>query len=124
MNLFALLLLAVAVTHYGVDVICALFPSLEHASRGLFYAMRGVEGLIAFLVIGYIRPALWAVCLWGAFEEGQTAACRLSYGFGSVPSVSPWTGLCGEETHLPLYMMGIVIAALLVRKVQNARSRT
>lgn len=121
MNLAALLLLTVAAAHYGVDPLCALVPSLAHASKALYYILRGVEGTILYTVVGYLRPALWPVCAWGAVESGETAVCRLVAGPLSIPPVAtPWSGLCGDATQLPLYALGLVYAAILVtRKAKN-----
>jgi hypothetical protein len=121
MNLASLLLLAVAVTHYGVDPLCALVPGLAHAAKGLFYVFRGIEGAILFGIIGVIRPILWPVCAWGLVEEGETAVCRFAAGpLGMSPTVTPWAGLCSEATHLPIYMLGIVYLAILAtRKAEN-----
>lgn len=117
MSLTIVLLLAVVVTHYGYDPMCALFPSLEHAARGIFYVLRGIEGTVLFVVIGYLRPILWPVCLWGAAEEAETSVCRLASGpLGNPPVATPWSGLCGDLTQLPLYMLGIAYIAILVTR--------
>lgn len=115
-NLFAILLLIVAITHYGYDPICTVVPFLGHSAKGVFYILRGFEGAILFAVIWYLRPALWAVCLWGLLEEGETAVCRIAAGFPGVPVATAWSGLCGDLTGLPLYMLGIVYAAILVTR--------
>lgn len=120
MNLFALLLLLVAVVHYGYDPICTIVPSLATSAKGVFYVLRGVEGVVLFAVIWFLRPALWAVCLWGCLEEGETAVCRIAAGFPGVPPATAWSGLCGDLTGMPLYMLGIVYVAILVtRKAQD-----
>lgn len=113
MSLSALLLLVVAFTHYGIDPLCDMIPQLAHASRAIFYVMRGLEGAVLFAVICKLRPALWPVCLWGFFEESETAVCRMSAGLSSSPSAEAWSGLCGLQTGLPLYMLGIVVLAIL-----------
>jgi len=125
MNLAALLLLAIAVTHYGVDPLCAVVPGMEHGAKGLFYVFRGVEGTVLFAIIWLLRPALWPVCIWGMLEESETAVCRLAAGpLGTAPPAVPWSGLCGELTHVPVYMLGIVYAALLVTRKNNHESRS
>jgi len=116
-NLAVLLLFAVCFTHYAYDPICAIFPSLAGQARGIFYVLRGFEGTVLFLVILRLRPILWPVCTWGAFEEAETAVCRLSAGFPATPIGSPWNGLCSDITHWPLSMLGIVIAAILITRV-------
>jgi hypothetical protein len=119
-NLFALLVVAIAATHYGYDPLCALVPSLEHASKAVFYVLRGAEGTVLFVIIGILRPALWPVCIWGAVEEGETAVCRIAIGSVTPPAASPWSGLCGDYTQLPLYMLGVVYLAILAtRKAKN-----
>jgi hypothetical protein len=115
--LAAMLLLTVVVTHYGYDVACTVFPSLEHAAKGLFYVLRGVEGVVLFTTIAYLRPVLSWVCAWGAIEEGETAVCRLVAGpLDRPPVATAWSGLCGDASGLPVYMLGIVVAAILVTR--------
>jgi hypothetical protein len=115
--LAAFLLLAVVVTHFGYDPLCAVFPSLEHAAKGLFYVFRGVEGVVLFAVIAYLRPVLLWVCAFGAIEEGETAVCRLVAGpLDRPPVATAWSGLCGDVSHLPLYMLGIVVTAVLITR--------
>jgi len=118
-SLFALLLVAVAVTHYGVDPLCTIFPALS--AKALFYVFRGVEGAIIFAVIGCLRPILLPVCIWGAVEEGETAVCRLVVGpLTAPPPATPWAGLCSDASQWPLYMLGIVyLAALVYWKTKN-----
>lgn len=125
MNLAALLLLTVAITHYGVDPLCALVPEWAHAAKALFYVFRGAEGAILFAVIGVLRPILWPVCAWGLVEEGETAVCRFAAGPLNVPPpAAPWIGLCGEAVHLPIYMLGIVYLAILATRKAKNESRT
>jgi hypothetical protein len=115
--LYATLLLAVVVTHYGIDPLCALVPSLAHASKALFYIFRGVEGVVLFSTIAYLRPVLSWVCAFGAIEEGETAVCRLMAGpLDRPPVATAWSGLCGAASGFPLYMLGIVAAAILVTR--------
>ncbi len=115
--LWALLLLAIAATHYGYDVACAVLPSMAHSAKGLFYVLRGCEGAVLFAVIAYLRPAVFPVCLWGMVEEGETAICRLASGpLDKAPLATAWSGLCGDEIGVPLYMLGITAAAILVTR--------
>lgn len=110
----ALLLLLIAVVHYGIDPICSLVPSLEHSTKALFYVLRGLEGVVLFAVIGFMCRVLWPICAWGALEEGETAVCRLVAGpLDRPPAAVAWSGLCGEASGLPWYSIGLVIAAML-----------
>lgn len=113
--LAALLLLTVVVTHFGYDPLCSAVPSLAHAAKGLFYVLRGVEGVVLFAVIAYLRPVLSWVCAFGAIEEGETAVCRLAAGpLDRPPVATAWSGLCGDASSVSWYMLGIVAAATLV----------
>lgn len=115
--LAALLLLAITTTHYGYDVACAVLPGMAHAAKGMFYVLRGFEGALLFAVVAYLRPAVFPICLWGMLEEGQTAVCRLASGpLDKAPPATPWSGLCGDVTGVPLYAIGIVAAAILVTR--------
>lgn len=116
-NLSILLLFVIAVCHYGYGPLCEIVPTLRGQERGVFYVLRGLEGVVLFLVIWRLHPILWAVCAWGAFEEAETAVCRLSAGFPATPTGSPWNGLCDQVTHWPMSMLGIVIAAILITRV-------
>lgn len=116
-NLAILLLVVISVCHYGYAPLCDLVPALRGQERGVFYTLRGIEGAVLFLVIWRLRPILWPYVLWGAFEESETAVCRISAGFPATPTGSPWTGLCDQVTHWPLSMLGIVIAAILVTRL-------
>jgi len=115
--LAALLLLTIVIVHFGYDPICALLPNLANAAGAVFYVLRGIEGSILFTVIAWLRPTLWPICLWGFIEEGETAACRLMAGpLDRPPVAAAWSGLCGEVSHFPWYMFGIVTAAVLVTR--------
>ena len=116
-GLAALLLLTVVVTHFGYDPLCEVFPSLAHAAKGLFYVLRGCEGVVLFAVIAYLRPVLSWVCAWGAIEEGETAVCRLVAGpLDRPPVATAWSGLCGDASGAPFYMIGIVVATVLITR--------
>lgn len=120
MRLAALLLVLVAATHYGYAPIAALFEDQDQAARALFYVFRGLEGAALYAVIAFLvrHPAVWAVCLWGAIEESQTAVCRLSSGIANEVRVDLFDGLCGPGW----YGLGVCIAAgLAASVVQGAR---
>lgn len=105
------LLLLVAATHYGYAPLAVAFDDTDAAARALFYVFRGVEGTALFALVGVLsrHPAVWAVCLWGAVEESQTAVCRLGAGIDTDASaVDLFAGLCGPSW----YWGGVVIAAM------------
>ena len=80
----------IAVTHYGY-----ILAPLEHQPT-VFYILRGAEGTALFLLIARICRRHWpifAACLFGAFEEGQTALC----GAFSGPEASE-NGICLDIT--------------------------
>lgn len=106
MRLAAILLLLVAMTHYAYPVVATLYPDADRAARALFYVARGFEGVALFGLIGILvrQPLVWAMCLWGAVEEGQTAVCRLAAGIGQPVKTEPFEGLCGNG----LYQIGLV----------------
>src|SRR5574341_1141423 len=95
MRLAAILLLLVAMTHYAYPVVATLYPDADRAARALFYVARGFEGVALFGLIGILvrQPLVWAMCLWGAVEEGQTAVCRLAAGIGQPVKTEPFEGL-------------------------------
>ena len=91
MRLAALLLLAIAATHYGEQ----FFADRPAA----FYVLRGIEGAVLFGVIAWafrsVIPVVW-VSLFGMVEEAQTAACGWAETAESHPVgmcmalVGPW----------------------------------
>lgn len=113
MNWIAVLLGGiVAATHYGY--------SFADDPQGYFYVLRGIEGAIAFGLLGlYFRKnlAVLAVCVWGVFEEVQTALCGYA---DLIPS--PDSGMCLELVGpFPYAAIGAAaIVYLLIRK-KNAR---
>jgi hypothetical protein len=115
-DLAVLLLLVVTITHWGYDPLCALVPGWEKSAWAVFYVLRGVEGAVLFGVVWYLKPVLWPICLLGFTEESETAVCRLAAGISRPVTGSAWTGLCGAETGLPLYMAGLVYVAVLVTR--------
>ena len=111
-GLAALLLLSVALCHYGYDPLAQLFGGTGYAARNLFYCLRGFEGVVLFATIGVLakRPSVSVVCLWGLLEEGQTAACRIAKGIGAPNKThETFVGLCGNGA----YSMGLFVAGLL-----------
>lgn len=107
-----LLLFAVAVTHYGYDPLAAHFQNAGYAARNLFYAFRGLEGVVFAAVVGMLarRVDVSIVCLWAIYEEGMTTACRVAKGIGEPNRTHEmFVGLCGNGA----YSMGLIFAGLI-----------
>jgi hypothetical protein len=115
-RLMLVVLVVVVATHYGYDPLASFYsdPSLSadentnrigQAARDWFYVLRGFEGTVLFALVGLLarRPLVWAVCLWGALEEAQTAVCGLAYPL-RMPAYEPFKGLCGT------YWIGLCVA--------------
>lgn len=114
---FALFLL-VLLTHYGAAPLADLAGGTE---RAWFYVLRGFEGAALFLVLGAAlargRGVEAFVCLWGAAEEGLTAACRLSNG---IVTPAPKSAQCDAATGLPVYAILLCIVLwFLLRGVKE-----
>jgi len=121
-RLAAILLVLVASVHYGYEPLALYYEDQAGAARAIFYALRGIEGAALFLVVGLLarKPLVFAVCMWGAFEESQTAVCRLARGIGEVPKYEAFEGLCGN----PMYTIGLMIAAgLAIHLLDNNRKK-
>lgn len=113
--LSVLLLIAVALTHYGPELIALGYPNQEAAAKAWFYMLRGLEGAILFAVIASIKKtrAVLAVCALGFWEESLTVACRASKPIGDSPAWLPFSGLCGQEWYFSgAIALGIVALAL------------
>ena len=120
------LLVIVAVTHFGYDVIALLYKQQEAAARAWFYLLRGIEGAFLFAVIAAMARyrAVVAVCLLGLTEESLTAACRASRPIGELPGYAPFAGLCGREWYFAgLIALGIV-ALGIVYDLGRGRGKT
>jgi hypothetical protein len=104
-----ILLVLIAGTHYFYEILASAYQDQGAAARAIFYALRGIEGAALFVVIGLLarRPLVWLVCLWGAFEESQTAVCRLARGIDNVPGYEAFQGLCGNGW----YTLGLMAMA-------------
>lgn len=119
----------VITTHLGYDVLASFYKDYARASAGWFYVLRGVEGTVLYLIVWsltpwnpkHVRLAVSAACAWGALEEFQTAACRLSLGFTKVPEPGPFHGLCDLVTGWPIYMLTL-LAVLLIFALQNRKN--
>lgn len=116
-GLAALLLLVVASTHYGYDLLAAGYSDTAAAAKAWFYVLRGVAGVVLFAVIWALAYQRWGraalivalPCAWGLAEEGQTAICRLSRPIAEFPGHDLFVGLCGSD----LYWLGVVAAAVI-----------
>lgn len=111
MKLAGALLLLVVMTHYAADHLGQAYADPGAASRAWFYILRGVEGVALFAVIACLARNRWvtAVCLFGLFEESQTAVCRAARPIAERPAVELFQGLCGG----PWYGVGLLVAALI-----------
>lgn len=122
-----LLLLAVAVTHYGYDPLSVYFTNSGYAARNLFYAFRGAEGVVFAVVIGILarRADVAIVCLWAVSEEGMTSACRVAKGIGEPNRThETFVGLCGNGAYsLGLFIGGLVALGFLY-ELGRARGKT
>ena len=119
-DLPALLLLAVAVTHYAYAPLSTIYPDPKAAAKALFYILRGLEGALLFAVVAALHPTrlVVLVCGWGAVEELQTSACRAALPIGKVEPASLFAGLCGPSA----YILGAVIVAVLACLVNESRT--
>jgi hypothetical protein len=117
MRLAAALLLLVACCHYGDSLLAQGYDNPEAAARAIFYILRGIEGVVLFAVIAAItrNRYAFAVCLFGMFEEGQTAICRAAKPIAERPAVELFKGLCGE----PWYGVGLLLAALIAASMAD-----
>lgn len=125
--LAALLLLVVAVTHYGYDLLAAGYADAQAAAKAWFYILRGAGGVVLFAVVllqawrRWGRAALIVAlpCIWGMVEEGQTAACRLGRPIAEAPGHELFSGLCGSDW----YWLGVVAAAVIGGMILDYRGR-
>ena len=105
-----LLLIVVALTHYGYQPIASLWPG--DVAGAVFYILRGLEGAVLFGLL-ILRPVkswqLAIVAAWGFVEEAQTAVCRIGMGVMYTPNVEPYQGLCGW----PAYSIGVIAMAAM-----------
>lgn len=63
----------------------------------------------------YVSAALVClVCGWGLAEHLQAGACRLAIGVeNKQPPAQPLVGLCDDLIGLPMYALGLCVAAFL-----------
>jgi len=122
-RLAAILLALIALVHYSYDLWAMGYANQAQAARNIFYILRGVGGAVLFCIVGLLsrRTVVLAVCLFGAFEESQTAVCGLARGIDSLPGYEAFVGLCGQ----PMYTIGLwalVCLALYLRGQKNERN--
>lgn len=121
MRLAAFLLALIAAVHFGYPLLAASYADPEEAGRVIFYAARGVEGTALFLLVGLFarRRVVWAVCLWGAVEESQSAICQLAIGIEKAPAHEMFEGICGKG----YYMMGLIAVAALATRILDREKK-
>lgn len=105
------LLLLVAVTHYGYDLLALAYEERAAAAKAWFYMLRGLEGFVLFAVVAALvrSRAVRAVCILGMSEESLTVACRASKPIGEALGYAPFAGLCGREW----YFAGLIALGLV-----------
>lgn len=119
MKYAALLLVLVALTHYGVGWAAQLYPDPAAAERALFYAAQGLKGCALWVVVASLAPRtarsapIYAVCAWGFVEDFEVAACRLAIGIQNTPVLGEWRGLCDVVSGRSVYVAGLVFFGLI-----------
>jgi hypothetical protein len=131
----SLLLVMVAVVHYGGDPIGGLYADLGDPGRALRAAnawasvMRAVEASLLYLAVWWLFPwkpivarlAAATACAWGVFESASIAICRLHFDMTHPPPSPPlYRGMCDAATGFPVYML-TVCAVLLVAIIPRTK---
>lgn len=111
MRLATPLLLLVAATHFGYELLALGYDQREAAAKAWFYIARGIEGAALFAIIAARSKNLSVVlvCVLGLSEESLTAACRASKPIGESLGYAPFTGLCGPGW----YSAGLIALGLV-----------
>jgi hypothetical protein len=124
----SLLLVVVVVSHMGYMPIGELYANPLAAAKAWQYVLRGIEGVVLYLVVWSLTPwtpvvmryAVSLVCAWGALESFQIAACRLALPMDRPPPKTPlYTGLCDLVTGWPIYLLttlAVLAVALIPRR--------
>lgn len=121
MRLAVPLLLLVAVTHFGYELLALGYDQREAAAKAWFYMLRGVEGVALFGIVAALsrHRAVIFVCVLGMLEEGMTTACRASKPIGGVLGYEPFSGLCGPGW----YQFGLGLVALVALAIAYETGR-
>lgn len=109
------LLLLVAATHFGYELLALGYEQRAAAAKAWFYVLRGVEGFFLFAIVASLirSRAVVVICLLGMSEESLTAVCRVSRPIGEAPGYAPFVGLCGDGWYFAgLIALGIVALAI------------
>lgn len=130
----ALLLVMVAITHLGYDLIGSFYTDPARAATAWHHVLRAFpEATWLYLIVWLLLPwqpvpariAGSAACAWGAIESFQIAACRLQFPMGVPPPRTPlYGGLCEIATGWPIYMTTLVIVltvCLLSRSTRHGQ---
>lgn len=117
MRLAALLLAVIALCHYAYEPLAQQYDNPARAAAAIFYILRGMEGAILYLLVGLLagHRLVWLLCIWGSFEEGESAVCQLAIGVVNRRPYEPFQGICGNG----YYMFGIVIAGWLALLIHD-----
>ena len=120
MNFAATMLVVIAITHLGCEILSRAF-SIDRAA--LFYVVRGMEGVFLYGVWLGHSPYVSAVALWGMVESALTSVCGSLYIVEPVEPV-PFQGLCDARSGMPIfYYSGLVVASLLALSLALRRGR-
>ena len=121
LRLAVVLLVLIALTHYGYDPLAQLFEDPDRSARRIFYALRGFEGTALFFIIGCVCRNFFVrcACLWGIWEESQTAVCQMARGFDGKTAYEAFQGLCGSE----MYAFGLCLGFVLICTIDYAAGR-
>ena len=126
-SLAAILLLVVALVHYGYDLIAIGYENATQAAKAWFYILRGAEGAVLFAVIAALAHQRWGrrswvvalPCIWGMAEEAQTSICRLGKPTTESPRNELFSGLCGSEW----YWLGLAAVAVIGGLILDFREK-
>lgn len=117
----SLLLVMVAVTHYGYQPLADFYADTDKAARAIFYVLRGIEGCALYALVWWLAPksgagfrvGLAIACAWGMLESAQTSVCRIAAGIGQSVAPPAYHGLCDVVTGLPIYGMTALVALVV-----------
>jgi len=123
-KLAAWLLLLIVVCHYAGSHLAQGYADPDAAKRAIFYILRGIEGTVLFMVVSTLARNRWVsvVCLFGIFEESQTAICRAAKPIAERPAVELFQGLCGEPWYGVGLFVALGLAVWLADKIREGRA--